>query len=128
MSIDCLSVRGEGFEVVCFGGIAPADCPCGNSKRAFVRDDGSPSLHKVINDGEDRPHRHKTVEIYYVLECGPNAAMILDGKHCPVAPGVAVRIESDVLHGMDNGGERMKVLVYVATGHGSPEAQMSFEE
>lgn len=121
-----LAMKRDGFEIVCFSEITPAECPCGGSRRGFVRNDGSSSLHEVTNDSEDRPHRHKTVEIYYVLECGPRAAMMLDGERCPVAPRVAIRIESNVLHGMDRGGEPMKVLVYVATGHGSPEAKMSF--
>lgn len=122
-----LAVKGEGFEVVDFNEIPPVECLCGGSQRALVDDDGSPSLHLVVIANEDKPHRHETGEIYYFLRCGSGAAMILDGQRYPVRSGMAVKIRSNVMHCADNGGELMKVLVYVATGHGSPEAKMSFD-
>src|SRR3712207_7951654 len=41
-------------------------------------------------------HFHKRLtEVYYVLECDPDAAMELDGERVPVRPGLAVLIPPD---------------------------------
>jgi len=116
-----------GFAIADFDHIEPDMCPCGPSRRAFVDGDGTPSLHRVEIQKQDQPHRHQTGEIYYILSCGPNAAMMLDGKRHPVLPGIAIKIRGGVMHCADRGGEEtMVVLVYVDTGHGSPETKMEF--
>ena len=86
-------VKEDGFEIVNFGDISPAMCPCGQSWRAFVDGDGSMSLHKVEIQSEDKPHKHETDEIYFIILCGDDAAMILDGKRYPIEQGQAVKIK-----------------------------------
>lgn len=122
-----VAVNGAGFEIAYFKDIAPQTCPCGPSRRAFVDGDGSMSIHRVEIRDQDREHRHVTDEIYYVLACGPDASMILNGKRYAVRPGAAVKIKGGTWHCADKGGdEPMVVLVVVATGHGSPQATMEF--
>lgn len=121
------AIRGEGFEIADFDEIDAEMCPCGPSRRAFVDGDGSMSLHRVEIQGEDRPHKHDTDELYLIISCGHDAAMILDGTRCPVKPGQAVKIRGGIMHCADRGTEPMVVFVVVATGHGSPAAKMTFE-
>jgi mannose-6-phosphate isomerase-like protein (cupin superfamily) len=122
-------VKGDGFEIADYGLIKPEMCPCGPSRRAFVDRDGTESLHFVRIQKQDKPHRHKTREIYFILECGPNAAMIINGKRYPVTKNMPIKIGSNVWHCADRGGdEEMAVLVYVQTGHDSPEAKMELQD
>src|SRR5436305_4611707 len=82
------------------GSIGPVRCPCGWARRAFVDVAGAPaSLHRVDVEGDARAHYHKGhTEIYYVLECGPDAAVELDGERVPVRPGSVVLIPPGVRH------------------------------
>ena len=56
-------------------------CPCGWARRAFGDVPDAPaSLHVVDIEHDARTHYHKNhTEIYYVLSCGPDAALELDG-------------------------------------------------
>ena len=86
------------------------------------------SIHRVEISGKDQPHRHDTNEIYYILDCGPQAAMWLDDARYAVKPGDVVKIKGRIMHCAESGDQPMTVLVVVATGHGSPEATMHFED
>ena len=123
-----MTKKAAGFEIADFDAIEPGECPCGSSRRAFVDGDGSMSLHQLQIRNEDKPHRHDTDEIYYIVACGPDAAMWLQGVRYPVKPGQAIKIKGGTMHCADRGKELMTVLVVVATGHGSPEATMHFED
>lgn len=72
--------------------LAPTPCPCGVARRAFGDVPAGPvSLHEVTISTDARTHYHKAhTEIYYVLDCAPDARIELDGETFPLRPGVAV--------------------------------------
>jgi quercetin dioxygenase-like cupin family protein len=75
-------------------------CPCGWAKRAFVDVAGAPaSLHLTRIEAVAELHYHREhTETYYVLECGPEAAIELDGVLRPVRAGDAILILPGVRH------------------------------
>jgi mannose-6-phosphate isomerase-like protein (cupin superfamily) len=75
-------------------------CPCGWARRAFADVPGAPmSVHRVEITADARPHYHKEhTETYYVLECGPDAAIELNGERVAVGAGTAVMIPPGVRH------------------------------
>jgi mannose-6-phosphate isomerase-like protein (cupin superfamily) len=74
------------------------ECPCGESRRAFLDDsDGVASLHIVDISTDARTHYHKRLtEIYYILE--GEGEMELDGERHAVRPGDAVLIKPGCWH------------------------------
>jgi quercetin dioxygenase-like cupin family protein len=98
--------------VVDFAAIPPVPCPCGHARRAFADDPAFPgTLHVTEITAEARTHYHRRLtETYYILECGPDALMELDGDRLPVRPGVAVLIPPGVRHRAVG---PMKVLIVV---------------
>jgi mannose-6-phosphate isomerase-like protein (cupin superfamily) len=80
--------------------LPPVRCPCGWARRAFGEVAGAPaSMHRVEVELDARTHYHRThTEVYYVLECGPGAAVELDGRRVAVRPGSAVLIPPGVRH------------------------------
>jgi mannose-6-phosphate isomerase-like protein (cupin superfamily) len=78
--------------------VAPTQCPCGSSQRAFVDDpDRVASLHLVETDGTARTHYHRrTTELYYFLE--GSGQIELDGESFPVGPGTSVLIKPECRH------------------------------
>ena len=93
-----------------FDAIAPVPCPCGLSRRAFAGLAESPvTLHRVDISLDAKVHFHKRLtEVYYVLDCDPDAAMELDGERVPVRPGLAVLIPPGTRHRAVG---KMRVLV-----------------
>lgn len=79
-------------QIVELARLAPIPCPCGEARRAFGDiPDGPVSLHEVTIATNARTHYHKAhTEIYYVLECGPEAQIELDGVFHPLRPGLAI--------------------------------------
>ncbi len=73
--------------------IPAVQCPCGQSRRAFVSPDNpTATLHVVDISADSRVHYHKTLtEIYYVLE--GTGQMELDGEQFDLSPGTAVLIK-----------------------------------
>ena len=86
------------FTVVNMSAVAAVDCPCGQSKRAFVDDpDGVASLHVVDIKRDARKHYHKNLtELYYVLE--GTGEMELDDQTIQVGPGMAILIKPGCRH------------------------------
>ena len=78
--------------------IAPVDCPCGRSRRAFLDADNSLATLHVVDVTEDsRVHYHKKLtEIYLVLE--GNGYMELDEQRVPVKPMTAILIRPGCRH------------------------------
>jgi mannose-6-phosphate isomerase-like protein (cupin superfamily) len=78
--------------------LPPAQCPCGESRRAFVDDpDGVASLHVTNISADAQTHYHKRLtEIYYILE--GTGEMELDGERHPVRPGDAILIKPGCRH------------------------------
>ncbi|QDT68883.1 Cupin domain protein [Planctomycetes bacterium MalM25] len=78
--------------------IEPVECPCGQSRRAFVDDpDRIASLHVVEVTRDARTHYHKRLtEIYYVLE--GTGRIELDGETSPIGPGDSILIKPGCRH------------------------------
>lgn len=100
-----------GAEIVKLPELASTDCPCGTARRAFVhRDDFDASVHltEIHQNAQTHYHRRLT-ETYVVLECGPDAAMELDGQLVPVQPLTSVLIPPGVRHRAVG---RMRVVIF----------------
>lgn len=92
-------------------------CPCGISRRAFVRKDNracTVHLVKIRKDAEAHYHRRLT-EVYYFLE--GRGAIELNGRRYRVKPGMAVLIRPGTRHRAVSGGRPMKILNIVVPGH-----------
>jgi mannose-6-phosphate isomerase-like protein (cupin superfamily) len=78
--------------------VDPVTCPCGQSRRAFVRPDNPvATLHMVDISSDSEVHYHKRLtEIYLVLE--GEGYMELDGDRVPVKPLTAVFIKPGCRH------------------------------
>jgi quercetin dioxygenase-like cupin family protein len=95
-----------------FAEIAPVPCPCGAARRGFAGVPEFPGTIHVTEISEDaKTHYHKTLtETYYILECGPDAAMELDGECLDVKPGRCVVIPPGIRHRAVG---KMRVLIVV---------------
>ena len=78
--------------------IDAVDCPCGQSRRAFVAlDNPTATLHMVDSSKDSRTNYHETMtEIYLVLE--GEGVVELDGTPVAVKPLTAVFIEPGCRH------------------------------
>ena len=78
--------------------LAPVQCPCGETRRAFTDDvDGIASIHMVDISEDSKPHYHKKLtEIYLVLE--GEGHMELDGDLIPVKPMTTILIKPGCRH------------------------------
>jgi len=88
------------YRIVDFDQIEGTSCPCGTSRRALVDDPAFPgSIHRTQISVDAKLHYHERLtETYYVLECGSDAKMELDGDIVPVGPGSCVLIPPGVPH------------------------------
>ncbi|MCH2212899.1 MAG: cupin domain-containing protein [Fuerstiella sp.] len=104
--------RIAGCPTVDFAEVAAVACPCGQARRGYADVPEFPGTIHVTDISEDaRIHYHKTLtETYYILECGPDAAMELDGKRQDVRPGWSVVIPPGTRHRAVG---KMKVLIVV---------------
>ncbi len=93
------SPRGR-YRVVHFDEIPGVACPCGTARRAFADVPESPgTIHRTEITEDARPHYHRRMtETYYVLDCGPDAAMELDGERIPIRRGSCILIPPGVVH------------------------------
>lgn len=87
-------------EVRHFDEIEPVDCPCGSARRAWVDAADFPAtVHRTTISWDSRPHVHRgQTECYVVLDCGPDAAVELDGQRHPVRVGSTVLIRPGCVH------------------------------
>lgn len=99
-------------EIVDFADVPPVPCPCGQARRAFADVADFPgTVHQTEISADARVHYHKRLtEVYYILECGPDARIELDGEQVAVAAGMCVMIRPLVRHRAIG---KMKVLVIV---------------
>ena len=88
------------YHVVDFDRIPEVGCPCGTSRRAFAEAPEAPgTVHRTEITEDAKPHYHqRTTETYYILDCGPDARIELDGQRVPVQPGTCVLIPPGVVH------------------------------
>ena len=86
------------FQIARPAELPAVECPCGETRRAFVDDvDGVASLHIVEISTDARTHYHKRLtEIYYILE--GEGTMELDGELHNVRPGDAILIKPGCRH------------------------------
>jgi mannose-6-phosphate isomerase-like protein (cupin superfamily) len=100
------------FRIVDFADLAGVPCPCGTARRAFADVADFPAtIHQTEISADAQAHYHRQLtEVYYILECGSDAQMELDGQRLPVAPGRAILIPPGVRHRAIG---KMKILVVV---------------
>lgn len=94
-------IKGENmsnYTVAQMDEIDPVQCPCGQSRRAFVSDDNPVgTLHITDIEADARVHFHKKLtEIYLVLE--GEGTMELDGNIIKVKPMTSVFIKPGCRH------------------------------
>ena len=90
--------------------IPATPCPCGSSRRAFLRPDNRAcSVHRVLISRSAKAHYHKTLtEIYYILD--GEGQVELDGALHPVKQGMAVMIRPGTRHRAVVGEMPMRIL------------------
>jgi len=88
------------YEIVDFADIPPVPCPCGVSRRALADLAEYPAtIHRTDISADARSHYHRRLtETYYILECGADAAIELDGEIHPVHSGMCIVIRPLVRH------------------------------
>lgn len=97
-------------EIVDFDQLPGIACPCGTARRAFGDAADFPAtVHVTEISADARKHYHRRLtEVYYILECGPDAEMELDDETIPLRPGLCVLIRPLTRHRAVG---RMKVLI-----------------
>jgi quercetin dioxygenase-like cupin family protein len=88
------------FDIVDFQAIPPVKCPCGSARRAFMETADFPgSLHMTEITEHAQTHFHTRItEVYYILECEPQAALELNGELHAVQAGMAILIRPGTRH------------------------------
>jgi len=78
--------------------LEPVECPCGLSRRAFVKQDNLVATMHMVDVTEDsKAHYHKKLtEIYLILE--GEGQMELDGELVEVKPLTAIFIKPGCRH------------------------------
>jgi mannose-6-phosphate isomerase-like protein (cupin superfamily) len=86
------------YRVAQLDAIPPIDCPCGQTRRAFLGEDNPvASAHLVDISTASRPHFHQRMtEIYIVLE--GEGHMELDDEVVPLKPLTAILIKPGCCH------------------------------
>ena len=86
------------YAVENFADIKAVPCPCGMSKRAFVKtSNGAATFHQVDIKKDAALHYHKEhIELYLILE--GSGFMELDGEKIPVVPGNTIFIDKYCRH------------------------------
>lgn len=106
------SAAEAGYEIVDFDQLDGVPCPCGVARRGLADVPDFPGTIHVTSISRDaRKHYHKRLtEVYYFLECGPDAQMELDDRKLPVREGMCVMIRPGTRHRALG---EMKVLIVV---------------
>ena len=101
-----------GFEIVDFDNLDGTPCPCGIAKRGLMDSEQVPySLHLTEISEDAKPHYHKRLtETYFILECGSDAAIELNGSAVPIRPHTAITIYPGTRHRAVG---KMKVAIVV---------------
>lgn len=86
--------------IVDFAELPAVACPCGSTRRAFAEVDELPlTVHSVQISLDARLHYHRHLtEVYYFLECAPDAQLQLDDELIAVRAGMCVSIPPGVRH------------------------------
>ena len=88
------------YRIVDFAQLTAVTCPCGTARRAFADVPDFPgTVHQTRITTDVRVHYHRRLtEVYYILECSPEAQMELDGQRLPIGVGQCVLIPPGVRH------------------------------
>ncbi len=106
------ATNAAGWELIDFDRIPGVPCPCGTARRALADAADLPfTLHRTQIEADARTHYHRGLtETYFVLECGPEARMELEGEAVALRPGLAIVIRPGVRHRAVG---QMTVLIFV---------------
>lgn len=106
------TLLGRGYELIDFAQLPGVPCPCGTARRALADVPDFPgTIHVTEISADAKRHYHRRLtETYYILECGPEARLELDGEEVPVHPGTCVMIRPGTRHRALG---EMKVLIVV---------------
>ncbi|REJ64900.1 MAG: cupin domain-containing protein [Planctomycetota bacterium] len=88
------------YVVADFAEIPGTDCPCGTARRAFAEVADFPAtVHRtsIARDAQTHYHRRLT-EVYYILECGPDARLQLNDEEIALRQGMCVLIRPGTRH------------------------------
>lgn len=98
--------------IVDFDTLPGVACPCGTARRALADVPSYPgTLHRTEISADARLHYHKRLtELYYFLQCRPEAKMQLDDRLVAVKPGMTILIPPGVRHRAVG---KMTVLIHV---------------
>jgi mannose-6-phosphate isomerase-like protein (cupin superfamily) len=98
------------FVIEDLNAIPSTPCPCGSSRRAFLRPDNRVcSVHRVLISRSAKAHYHKTLtEVYYILD--GEGHVELDGTLHPVKQGMAIMIRPGTRHRAVVGEMPMRIL------------------
>jgi mannose-6-phosphate isomerase-like protein (cupin superfamily) len=101
---------GVPFVIEDMNAIPGVPCPCGSSRRAFLRPDNRAcSVHRVVISQSAKAHYHKTLtEVYYILD--GEGRVELDGALHPVRQGMVVMIRPGTRHRAVIGETPMRIL------------------
>lgn len=88
----------KGYLIADMAALPGQDCPCGETRRAFLDGDNDvASLHVVDIKEDAQTHYHKRLtEIYYILD--GEGVLELDGEEVSVRPHMAVLIKPRTRH------------------------------
>lgn len=88
------------YRIVDFAQLPAVPCPCGSARRAFADVEDFPgTVHQTRITTDARVHYHRRLtEVYYILDCAPEAQMELDGERLPIGVGQCVLIPPGVRH------------------------------
>ena len=77
------------WRIVDFAEIAGVACPCGTARRAFADVADFPvTVHRTDISADARVHYHRRLtEVYYILECGPDAEWSSTASGVPLRAG-----------------------------------------
>ncbi len=100
------------YRIVEYDGLHGKPCPSGVARRALLDAPEFPgTVHRTEITVDAKLHYHRRLtELYYMLECGPDAKMQLDDDLLPVRPGTCILIPPGVRHRAVG---RMTVLIVV---------------
>jgi len=88
------------YQIVDFDQLPGIPCPCGVARRALTDVPDFPgTIHRTEISAAAKLHYHQRLtETYYILECGPDTKIQLDGDVIPIHRGMCIVIPPGVRH------------------------------
>ncbi len=100
------------YRIIDFDSLAGQACPCGMARRALADVPDAPAtVHRTQIAVDAKLHYHQRLtEVYYILECQPDAQMQLDEELVSLRRGMCIYIPPGVRHRAIG---QMTVLIFV---------------